>query len=169
MSHHAPPAVHTCPTCQTSSRHTPSHAPCTPCAWGNQRLSMSALSWRHLAYVSISHHPPTLAHTSSWLWPLTSTVDRWLLRWLFDQSKKISVRNVLLSFSHRFQFWALFLYLRYLNPIFWSFSSLWLNKTNEISYVLSPLCWMVLLAIMHGLKIWLSFSRVINCEDMWLI
>ena len=131
---------------------------------------MSALSWRHPAYVSISHHLPTLAHTSSWLWPLTSIFDCWLLRWLFDQSQKFSIRHALLSFSHRFQFWAPILHLRYLNPTFWSFSSLWLNKTNKISsYVLSLLCWMVLLAIMQDLRIWLSFSRIIHCGDMWLV
>ena len=81
-----------------------------------------------------------------------------------DWGQNFSKGPILCSFSCRFRFWASFLHLRSLNPTFWSFSLLWLNKTNEISFILSPLCWMVLLAIMHGLRIWLSFSRVINCE-----
>ena len=101
---------------------------------------------------------------SHWLW-----LDRWPLIVDFDQSQNISTGPVLLSFLRRIWFWASFLHLRFLNPIFCSFSSLWLNKTTEISYILSPLCWMVLLAIMHDLKIWLSFSKVINCGDMWLV
>ena len=145
--------------CAISNAHTP-HAPDftrhallrSPRAWDDPCLSTSALSWRHPTYVNISRHLPMSAHVSSWVWPLTTIVDRWLL----DQGQKFSTGPVLLSFSHRFRFWAPFLHLRSLNPTFWSFSSLWLNKMNEISYVLSPLCWMVLLASMHGLKIWLS-------------
>ena len=152
---HVPPEVHTCSICTTRQRPSASfHV--------SPRLTSSCIH-QHL------RHPPTLAHASSWLWLLTTTVNRCLLRWLFDQSQKFSIGLVLLSFSRRFQFWASFLHLRSLNPNFWSFSSLWLNKMNVISYVLSPLCWMVLLAIMHYLRIWLSFSRIVNYGDMWLV
>ena len=49
---------------------------------------------------------------------LTADFDRvWLLTFLvdFDQGWKFSVGTILLSFSNRFQFWALFLYLKLLN------------------------------------------------------
>ena len=107
---------------------------------------------------------PTSAHVIRW--PLILNIDRWLGIDFLPKSQKFSIGPILLSFSRRFRFWTLFLRLRSLNPSFLSFSSLWLNKTNETLYVLSPLSWMVLLAIMHGLKTWLFFSRVTNYGGM---
>ena len=102
-------------------------------------------------------HHPTSAFQAIDCWPLT--IDRIVDHWLWPKSK-------FFNWAGRFWFWAPFLHLRSLNP---TFSSLWLNKTNEISFILSPLSWMVLLAIMHNLRIWLSFSRVVNCGGMWLV
>ena len=153
--HHAPSTFHTHLMCQEQHCHA---LPRATCAYSISRTATSALG-----DVILPHQ-----NTSRWLWPSHWPLTR-LLTVDFDQSQKFSTGPILFSFSHRFWFFAPFLHLRSLNPTFWSFSSLCLNKTNEISYVLSSLCWMVLLAIMHGLKIWFSFSRVINYGDMWLV
>ena len=124
------------------------------------RSSRATTCHTRLPCIASYHISPrvTSAHVS------IPIVDRLLLT-----LTKVKISQQGLSCLRRFWFWALFLHLRTLNPTFWSFSSLWLNKTTKILFVLSLLCWMVLLAIMCGLRIWLSFSRVINCEDMWLV
>ena len=144
------------------------------CAWQASVTILQSCHVLHVLNSSECHVNPSMSaamlasHVIQWhqqTGPLTSSVDRWL----FDQSQNFWTGPILISFLHKFQLWAQFLHLRSLNPTFRSFSSLWLNKMTEISYVLSPFCWMVLLAIMHGLRIWLSFSRVKNCGDKWLV
>ena len=150
---HMPP----CAATSTHALHAPDTQPSRALhARDHQSLSSSCTC-------QCLHHQFTSAPRVNCLCQHTSAIDFHCWALTFWQKVKKFQQGLSCSvFFHRFWFWALFLHLRSLNTTFWSFSSLWLNKTNEISYVLSPLCWMVLLAIVHGLRIWLSFSRVVN-------
>ena len=121
---HAPPRA---PTRQSTLTHAP-HVPAAASLPTTSALGDVTLPRQHTSAV---YH---------WLWSLTLIVDRWLwpLTVDFDHSQNFSTWPVLLSFSRRFRFWALFLHLRSLNPIFGHFlhygSTKWMRYHPSYHY-----------------------------------